>query len=219
MIKIQTSLIWPGCAQGKYVMKAKGCMLAVLRWGNAESPLTEWRPFAYIPIDPAGNGSFSFPGRRGIPRKTTHVWARCYAKDFVSYEDVSAEIPAAYLPTAEDLNDAHHFSVLTDLHLAARPWIMKRALRAAESDTILLLGDATNDGLPEQFSQFMRCIADSAPDKIILPVPGIHDITHPRFCGKEKDGITGYARFQKALLDKASEKGCSFSCDPCSLAG
>ena len=151
MIKIQTSLIWPGCAQGKYVMKAKGCMLAVLRWGNAEGPLTEWGPFAYIPIDPAGNGSFSFPGRRGIPRKTTHVWARCYAKDFVSYEDVSAEIPAAYLPTAEDLNDAHHFSVLTDLHLAARPWIMKRALRAAESDTILLLGDATNDGLPEQF--------------------------------------------------------------------
>ena len=31
MIRIQTNLIWRGCAQGKYVVKAKGYILAVLR--------------------------------------------------------------------------------------------------------------------------------------------------------------------------------------------
>ncbi len=73
MIKLQTSLIWPGCAQGKYIVKAKGCILAILQWGNANTPLTDWGPFAYVPIDPAGNGLFSFTGMRGIPREATHV--------------------------------------------------------------------------------------------------------------------------------------------------
>ena len=218
MIKLQTSLTWPGCAQGKYIVKAKGCMLAVLSWGTAEEPLPGWGPFAYVPIDPAGNGIFSFSGRRGIPREADHVWARCYAAGFGSYEDVSAEIPEKYLSAADDPCAPHHFSLLTDLHLASKPWKIKQALRAAKSNTVLLLGDSTNDGLPEQFSQFMSCIADSAPEKIILPVPGNHDITHPRFIGKEADGSAGYAHFQKALLEKAAEKGCSFTYDPCSLA-
>ena len=39
MIRLQTSLIWPGCAQGKYTIKAKGYILAVLRWGTAAGPL------------------------------------------------------------------------------------------------------------------------------------------------------------------------------------
>jgi len=67
MIRIQTSLLWPGCAQGKYTVKAKGFLFAVLRWGNPDGPLEGWSPFAYVPIDPAGNGTFFFPGKRGIP--------------------------------------------------------------------------------------------------------------------------------------------------------
>lgn len=39
MIKLQTSLIWPGCAQGKYIVKAKGFFLAVLKWGDRSAPL------------------------------------------------------------------------------------------------------------------------------------------------------------------------------------
>lgn len=74
VIKVQTSLIWPGCAQGKYIVKARGFILAVLRWGNNDGPLNSWGPFAYVPIDPAGNGMFFFPGKRGIPKDATHVW-------------------------------------------------------------------------------------------------------------------------------------------------
>jgi hypothetical protein len=82
MAKLQISLIWPGCAQGKYTIKAKGFILAVLRWGNVEGPLEECDPIGYMPIDPAGNGSFFFPGGRGIPPGATHVWARCVSHDF-----------------------------------------------------------------------------------------------------------------------------------------
>ena len=96
MIKLQTSLIWPGCAQGKYSIKAKGFILAVLRWGNSNAPLNGWGPFAYVPVDPAGNGSFYFPGRRGIPGEATHVWARCYTGDFRDYEDAFCAIPEKY---------------------------------------------------------------------------------------------------------------------------
>ena len=76
MIKLQINLIWQGCAQGRYSVKAKGFILAVLRWGNTEAPLPDWTPFAYVPIDPSGNGSFVFSGGRGIPAAATHVWAR-----------------------------------------------------------------------------------------------------------------------------------------------
>lgn len=218
MIKLQTSLIWPGCAQGKYIVKAKGYILAILRWGSAKAPLIDWGAFAYVPIDPAGNGLFSFSGIRGIPREATHVWARCYVTDFSSYEDVSVEIPEKFLNNTEIMTASHRFSILTDLHLASKSWKIRQALKAAESDTVFLLGDTTNDGVPEQFSQFLSCIADIAPEKTVLPVPGNHDITHPRFIGKETDGIVGYMDFQRALLERASERACIFSYDQSSLA-
>ena len=146
MIRIEIRLIWPGCAEGSYTLKAKGYILAVLNWGDALAPLPGWGPFAYVPIDPAGNGSFFFSGQRGVPRGATHVWARCYGPDFASYEDASAGIPESF--TAEEGAGGQRFSLLTDLHLSAKPWRVRQALGAAESDTVLLLEDLTNDGLP-----------------------------------------------------------------------
>lgn len=205
MIRIQTSLIWPGCAQGKYTVKAKGFILAVLRWGNIEAPLDDWSPFAYVPVDPAGNGIFSFSGKRGIPVDASHVWARCYTDDFGSFEDVSVEIPEKYKTRLEVNETVHHFSVLTDLHLAAKPWKIKQALQATESNKILLLGDATNDGLPEQFDDFITCIQETVPTKMFFPVPGNHDITRPQFIGKDANGKIAYDGFQRRLLSKVEE--------------
>ena len=212
MITLQTSLIWPGCAQGKYIVKAKGCMLAVLSWGIDDGPLTGWGPFAYVPIDPAGNGIFLFSGRRAIPREATHVWARCFATGFGSYEDVSAEIPAKYLSVDADPDKPHHFSILSDLHLAAKPWKIKQALRSTESDMVFLLGDSTNDGLPGQFAGFRACIEETVPEKIVFPVTGNHDVLH---ASREdnSDGFRNYADFQRILLAKAEEAGHSISYD------
>ena len=204
MVKVLTSLIWPGCAQGKYTVKAKGCILAVLYWGNGEAPLPGWGPFAYVPVDPAGNGVFFFPGRRGVPREATHVWARCYAADFASWEDACGEIPEKYRAPAAFPEDAQHFSVLTDLHLAAKPWRIRRALKATESGTVFLLGDATNDGLPEQFAQFSACMEETVSEKTIFPVTGNHDVL---YVPRESGGCENYAAFQSGLLSRAEKNG------------
>lgn len=130
MLKVQTNLIWQGCAQGKYTVKAKGYILAVLRWGNADGPLYNWSPFAYVPIDPAGNGAFFFPGQRSIPKDASHVWARCFTHDFTSFEDISVEIPCQYILPDVSPNDTKRFSVLTDFHLSAKPQKITQALKA-----------------------------------------------------------------------------------------
>ena len=205
-IKFQIKLIWQGCAQGKYIVKAKGCILAVLRWGDRNEPSHVWSPFAYVPIDPAGNGMFFFSGMRGIPPGVSHVWARCYAQDFSSFEDVPAEIPDKYLHAETNSESVNHFSILTDLHMAAKPWKIKQALSAAQSDIIFLLGDSTNDGLPTQFSDFQACIEEVAPDSMIFPVTGNHDVLHPSR-PDAADGCKNYAEFQSALLSKAESRG------------
>ena len=98
------------------------------------------------------------------------------------------------------------FSILTDLHLSAKTWKITRALKATESDTIFLLGDSTNDGLREQFDRFNACIAETVPDKVILPVTGNHDVLHASR-GDSPDGCENYADFQRCLLEKAEGKG------------
>ena len=67
--------------------------------------------------------------------------------------------------------------------------------QATESNTILLLGDATNDGLPEQFDDFITCIQETVPTKMFFHVPGNHDITHPQFIGKDANGKIAYLCF------------------------
>ena len=210
MKTLKIRLIWPGCAQGKYILRARGCILAVLFWGDRKGPLQGWGPLSYVPVDPAGNGTFFFPGRRAIPREATHVWARCYAGDFASYEDTSEEIPTAYRPEAEAGQDALRFSVLTDLHLSTKPARIRQALTATKSDVVLLLGDLTNDGLPEQFAQFRACMEETVPEKLLLSVPGNHDVLHASREGGE-EGCRNYDGFQRDLLRKAEERGYRFS--------
>lgn len=217
MIKLKINLMWPGCAEGHYIIKAKGFILALLSWGNEHGTLEGWGAFAYVPIDPAGNGSFHFSGARRIPKGATHVYAHCMSSDFSYCEGAFAEIPAQFLCEASISEKAQRFSVLTDLHLASKPWRIKRALSAAQSENILLLGDSTNDGLPQQFEEFEECIKETAPDKIFLPVVGNHDVLHISH-GDDIDGCENYAEFQKHLLSKAEDKGFSVLHDPDSLA-
>jgi len=212
-MKLQMSLIWPGCAQGNYIVKAKGHILAVLRWGSGDGPLKEWGPFAYVPIDPAGNGCFFFSGKRGIPREATHVWARCFTPDFSAFEDIAVEIPERYLPDTGCQEEVQCFSILTDLHLSSKPWKIKQALRATESSTLFLLGDSTNDGLAEQFERFLECIAETVPEKSIFPVTGNHDVLHPG-CADKIDGCRNYAEFQRRLLAQVEQNGHRVSLAP-----
>ncbi len=80
-MKLQMRLHRAGCAQGRYVVKAKGCIMAVLSWADTCGRMPGWSPFAYVPVDPYGNGVFSFGGDRGIPEGATHVHDMAYAAD------------------------------------------------------------------------------------------------------------------------------------------
>jgi len=61
--------------------------------------------------------------------------------------------------------------VLTDLHLSSKDVRVRRALRAAEGDAILVLGDSVHDGLPAQFDAFRAAIEATVPDKVVLETP------------------------------------------------
>ena len=217
MINLQVKLKNSGCAEGHYIIKAKGYILAVLGWANEYGLLKDWGYFAYVPIYPNGNGSFYFSGMRGIPKGATHVYVRCFSSDFLSYEDVISEIPEKFLNNDYISENAQKFSVLSDLHLASKPWRIKQALRAAQNEIIFLLGDSTNDGLHEQFEQFNKCISEAVPEKIIFPVIGNHDVLHT-LQEKDSDGCLNYSEFQKKLLINAEEKGFHIKYDEESLA-
>lgn len=205
--QIRIYLNWPGSAEGWYAVKAKGAMLSVLHWGDAHGAFEDWSPFAYVPIDPAGNGEFYFSGNRGIPGGVTHVWAKVYTEDFSSFEWSNACIPEQFLTVDEKRGNVRSFSILTDFHMSQKPWRVRQALRAAESDVVFLLGDSSNDGRAEQFENVLACISDVAPDKAIFPVIGNHDVLHPS--AQAENGCVHYEDFQKKLLSNAESRGFS----------
>ena len=207
MIKIRTSLIWPGCAQGKYTVAAAGFILAMLYWGDEAGPLQGWGPFACIPVDPAGNGVFYFKNRRALPKEATHVWASCLANDFSHTERASAEIPQRYLDcAAREGAGGLRLAVLTDLHLAAKGGRVRRAIRATCGDALLLLGDLTNDGQGPQFDQFTACLGELMPDAPVLPVAGNHDMAvRPQHAAA--DCGAAYAAFKAGCLERAAAHG------------
>lgn len=77
----------PGCADGNYHVKAKGCIVASLHWADENGALPDWQPFAYLPIETNGVGMYKMVGGRAIPKDATHVLARAVSADFSSAED------------------------------------------------------------------------------------------------------------------------------------
>lgn len=209
-MKLQVRLDCPGCARGRYSVKAKGYMIAILGWADAKGRLSGWSPFAYVPIDPYGNGEFSFEGNRAIPAEATHVHARCIRADFTGFEELLAKIPESF--AAEPLERGNQqanqvrISVLSDMHLASKPWRIRRALKMTESNIICLVGDSVNDGTAGQFEELMKCVDAAAGDKAVFPVIGNHDILSPTLSMHE-DGRRNYTDFHNKLTDRLKELG------------
>lgn len=206
MAELKIKLHHPGFADGVFKIRAKGSLAASLYWANAEGPLPGWSAFAYVPVNPTGDAEFRFDGHRAVPYGATHVFVRCISPDFQKIEEAITAIPGEYIPCRPETVGAFcRFSVMSDLHLAKKPGRIKQALKLTESEMILLAGDVVNDGKAEQYSDFLQCMEDSVPDKIVLPIAGNHD--WPVVSGGEYEGVSvPYFDFQERLLRKAEKR-------------
>ena len=199
---IRFALQKPEYADGTFIIGAKGALIAVLSWANADGALPDWTPFAYVPLDPYGNGEFQYSGQRAIPLEATGIHMRCIASDFRDKGELISEIPKEFLPKEHSEDLIFRASILTDFHLSGKPWKTRQALLASESDIIFLLGDLTNDGLPMQLDIFRQSINELVPNKTIFPIPGNHDVPLLPEADREK----GYDAFQREILSTSCRK-------------
>lgn len=162
----------PGCADGMYTVTSKTALAAALYWATEAGPLEGWSSFAVIPIA-EGKGSFRFTGFRAVPAQATHVYARGISGDLLSSEECLEALPTA--PDPMVIRNPLRLTVMSDIHLSAKPWVFRRALLAAEGDAILLAGDLTNDAKPEQFRQLRKAVAELCEGKPVFSVTGNHD--------------------------------------------
>ncbi|MCU6735688.1 metallophosphoesterase family protein [Diplocloster agilis] len=202
----------PGCADGTFIIKAKGGLAATLYWADETAPIEGWSPLASIPLTPSGQGIFHLTGKRSIPPEATHVLARAIMPDLCRREEFLAPIPTPY--RSSFLKKKTSLCVISDLHLTNRPGKIHQALfRASHADLLLLIGDLVNDGLPEQFEMLSHCIQETLPGTPVLPVAGNHDYPIspvPRI----PEGLSGYPSFQDHLMQRAKEYGLNWNQDP-----
>ena len=201
----------PGCADGNYHVKAKGCIAASLHWADGNGALPDWQPLAYLPIETNGVGMYKMVGGRAIPKDATHVLARAVSTDFASVEEILVPIPKPAEMEAE--KPAQRFLVMTDLHLSNKPWQVRKALSMGKDyDAVLITGDMTNDGTREQLDLFWQCVNDVIPDVPVFAVTGNHDNPNNPL-PQIQYGICDYPILQQKLLDRAENMGISYQQD------
>lgn len=196
----------PGCADGNYHVKAKGCIAASLHWADENGALSDWQPFAYLPIETNGVGMYKMVGGRAIPTAATYVLARAVSADFSSVEECLVPIQKLAERTIEE--PMQHFLVMTDLHLSNKPWKVRKALTMAQGyDAVLITGDMTNDGTQEQLELFWDCVTELLPYIPVFAVTGNHD--YPKNpLPQIQYGICDYPALQQKLLERAEAMGC-----------
>lgn len=201
----------PGCADGNYHVKAKGCIMASLHWADENGVLPDWQPLAYLPIETNGVGMHKMVGGRAVPKDATHVLARAVSTDFASVEEILVPIPKPAEIEAE--KPAQRFLVMTDLHLSNKPWQVRKALSMGKDyDAVLITGDMTNDGTQEQLELFWQCVTEVLPDIPVFTVTGNHDNPNNPL-PQIQYGICDYPVLQQKLLDRAENMGISYQQD------
>ena len=211
MIRLDIRTNIPGCADGTYRVRAKGCIAAVLYWADKHGALPDWTPFAYIPISPSGAGEFQFTGHRAIPKDATHVLVRGVRSAMTITEETIEELPSH--DWQKPIPGAVRLGVMTDLHLSSKTWTVRKALHmAGESSAVLCTGDMVNDGLPEQYALLYNAINEALSDTVLLAVAGNHD--YPIFpLPQISHGICDYPTLQDWLLRRTERMGHPFELD------
>jgi predicted phosphodiesterase len=144
----------------------------------------------------------SLGGGRAIPPEATHIAAELIAPDFEAREVLLQPLPSERI--AHPPRPSICFAVMSDLHLSGKSGRIRRALRLAkDADCVLLAGDMTNDGAPNQFELFRQCIEEELPNVPVLAVAGNHDFPlNP--LPMINVGVERCDLFQTWLLERAS---------------
>ncbi|MBQ7886281.1 MAG: metallophosphoesterase [Clostridia bacterium] len=204
-MKFDVQLQAAGCADGTYRIEAQGCAMASLYWADGQGPLESWTAFAHVPLDVSGRGEFHEAGGRAIPPSASHAAACLISPDGEVRETLLAPVSSA--PACPQEKRPLRIGVMSDLHLSTKPYRIRSAMRLLkEADCILLAGDLTNDGLPEQFELLLRCIEEELGDVPVFAVTGNHD--YPvKPLPLVYTGADDYHRFQTWLLERACALG------------
>ena len=195
----------PCGADGIYRIQAKGYLIAALKWANAQGPLLDWTAFGYAALSPYGDGEFSFKGGRAIPPEATHIAAELFVPSSKAREVILQPLPQERI--AHPMRPNARFAIMSDLHLSAKYGRIRQALRLVkDADCVILPGDLTNDGAPEQFERFRQCTEEELPNVPVLAVAGNHDYPlHP--LPMIYEGVESYDLFQNWLRERASRMG------------
>ncbi len=173
-MRLQVDFTRPGSADGLYRLQAAGCAAARLCWADEGKSLEGWTSFAYLPLDALGRGCFCCGGGRAVPPEARGILVRAVSDDLTECREEWFPLDPAQ--AAPPLEGELRVAVMSDLHLAARPETVRRALaRASGTDLLLLAGDLTNDGTENQYQQLRGAIDRLLPTTPVLAVAGNHD--------------------------------------------
>lgn len=178
---------------GLYRVSAPGYTAADLYWGLEGRILQNWTSIARVSLDEAGNGSFRYTGMRAVPPEADCVVAVAGSETVSLQIEKQPPLPAQH---------PFRVAVMSDLHLSRKPWRVRKAFTLAkDADLILMPGDLTNDGTPEQLQRMQALIEELLPSVPVLAVTGNHDIPNvprPWIWG----GILEYPDLESWLLHR-----------------
>lgn len=204
-MKLTMRFAGPVGADGCYEIQAGQSGTATLRWANETGPLPGWTALARVRMNERGEGVFKAQGSRAIPPDATHAAVMFVSSDGTLQETKLFPLPEARLTSAMEADTV--FAVMSDLHLSNKPWRIHQVLRRAVGvNAVLMPGDLTNDGQPEQFAAMCRLIEEELPDTPVLAVTGNHDFPlrpQPLLCER----VSGFGEMQAWLLERAERLG------------
>lgn len=210
-MELKVNLYNPPCADGRYYVTARGYMVVSLYWADKDDPLADWTALTHLPLDVSGRTCFSYEGGRAIPPEATYVAAKLISADFQQQETLLVPLPKGCSAPIFEADTT--FAVMSDLHTAAKPGRIRRALSyAAEADCVLLPGDLTNDATPEQFGCLWQSIEEVIPDTPLLAVCGNHDFPIKPL-PMIRENIAHYYTFQEKMLNRAGQLGVCCTAD------
>lgn len=182
-------------ADGMYRLLAPGFAAAILSWADSRGPLENWTAFAYIAIDAGGKGMFRFQGGRAVPPEASHIHVKAVSDDFLHWEETLVPVEEPY--RTAPMEDGVRLCAVSDLHLTARPWPLKKAILGAHgAEALLLAGDLTNDGTAPQYQLLKECLQKEVHSIKMFPVIGNHDVP----VVSDRQGHSSYAEFQEWLF-------------------